>query len=85
MQHRWWYSLPSVVRHSVFSTLMLIVITVATVCGSRFVEIASSQLKSKFEVRVLEFLVYAVTVSDAYYMLVQLVGPVVEKLRSARR
>ena len=64
---------------------MLIVITVATVCGSRFVEIASSQLKSKFEVRVLEFLVYAVTVSDAYYMLVQLIGPVLEKLRSARR
>jgi len=85
MQYRWWRSMPDVIKHSLVSTLILIVVTTMAVCGSRFVAIASLEIKSKFEVHVLEFLEYAVIVFDAYYMLMFLVNPILKSLRSAMR
>jgi hypothetical protein len=85
MHHRWWRSMPHVVKHSFVSTLILIAVTAMAVCGSRFVAIASLEIKSKFEVYVLELLEYAVVVCDACCMLSFLVGSILKNFRSAIR
>ena len=85
MQHRWWHSVRHVVEDSLASTFRFIVLTAAAVCTSRVLKVASPQIQSRFVIYLLLFLEYAMIVSDAIYMLVDLVKPIVEKLRSAMR
>ena len=70
MKHRWWRSTLHVVRHSFSSTSLLIFLTAMAVCNSWFMEIASPHIKSKFVIHVLIFMEYAITVVDAFCMLV---------------
>lgn len=70
---------------SLASTFRFIVLTAAAVCTSRVLKVASPQIQSRFVIYLLLFLEYAMIVSDAIYMLVDLVKPIVEKLRSAMR
>ena len=60
-------------------------LTAAAVCTSRVLKVASPQIQSRFVIYLLLFLEYAMIVSDAIYMLVDLAKPIVEKLRSAMR
>lgn len=85
MQHRWWHSVRHVVEDSLASTFRFIVLTAAAVCTSRVLKIAAPQIQSRFVIYLLLFLESAMIVSDAIYMLVDLVKPIVEKLRSAMR
>lgn len=85
MQHRWWHSVRHVIEDSFASTFRFIVLTAAAVCTSRVLKVASPQIQSRFVIYLLLFLEYAMIVSDAIYMLVDLVKPIVEKLRSAMR
>jgi hypothetical protein len=75
--------MPHVVRHSFFSNSLLFFLTAMAVCNSMFMEIASPHIKSRFVIHVLVFLEYAVTVVDAFCMLVFLICSVIEKFRSS--
>lgn len=85
MQHRWWSSMPRGIRDSLSGTMRFVTLTTVAVCASKVLEIASPQIHSRFVVFVLLFLEYATIVIDAIYMLVDLVTPMVKKLRSTMR
>ena len=85
MQHRWWSSMPHVIRDSFAATSRFVAITIVAVCTSKVLEVAAPQIHSRFLVCVLIFLEYATTVIDAVYVLAESIMSVVKKLRSAMR